>query len=59
MKTGFTQVFAKTFTTLGFRYRIVRDKFLVFGVKILPQTNASPIFKIIKYTAQFITINNK
>ena len=36
-ETGFTQVFVKTLTTLGFRYRVISDKFLVFGVKILPQ----------------------
>ena len=29
-ETGFTQVFLKILTTLGFRYRIISDKFLVF-----------------------------
>ena len=37
LKTGFTEVFAKTLTTLVIRCRIISDKFLVFGVKILPQ----------------------
>ena len=31
----------------------------MFGVKILPQKNASLVFKIIKDNAQFITTSNK
>ena len=46
-------------TTLGFRCRIISDKFLVFGVKILPQKNASLAFKIIKDNAQFMITSNK
>ena len=46
-------------TTLGFRCRIISNKFLEFGVKILPQKNASLVFKIIKDNAQFIKTSNK
>ena len=46
-------------TTLGFQCIIISDKILVFGVKILPQKNASLVFKIIKDNAQFITTSNK
>ena len=45
-------------TTLGFRCRIINDKFLVFGVKTT-QKKASLAFKIIKDNAQFITTSNK
>ena len=38
---------------------MISDKFLVFEVKILPQKNASLVFKIIKDNAQFITTSNK
>ena len=44
-KTGFIQVFVKTLTTLGFRSRIISDKFFAFGVKIISQKNASIVFK--------------
>ena len=51
--------FVKTLITLGFRCRVISDSFLVFGVKILPQKNASLVFKIIKNNAQFITTINQ
>ena len=38
---------------------MISDKFLAFGVKILPQNNASLVFKIIKDNAQFITTSNE
>ena len=38
---------------------MISDKFLAFGVKILPQNNASLVFKIIKDNAQFVTTNDK
>ena len=44
----YSQVFAKTLVVLGFRCIIISDKFKfpVFRVKILPQKNASLLFKI-------------
>ena len=58
-KNGFTQVFIKTLTTLGFRCRIISYKFLVFAVKILPQKMDLLFCKIIRDNAKFITTNNK
>ena len=46
-------------TILGFRCRIISDKILVFGVKILPLKNACLVFKIIKDNAQFRITSNK
>ena len=41
---------------LGFRCRIIRDNFPVFGVKIHPEKMH---LSFIKDNAQFITTNNK
>ena len=46
LKTGFTQVFAKTLTTSGFRCGIISHKFLMSEVKTLPQKNASLCYRI-------------